>query len=34
LVKETNENEMVVSHLPKGMYYLRCDNQVRKIIIE
>ena len=30
----TKENEMDVRHLAKGVYYLRCGNEVRKAIIE
>jgi len=34
MVLSTNEYEIDVSGLSKGMYYLRCGNQVRKVIIE
>jgi hypothetical protein len=34
IVLSTNENEMDVSMLPKGMYYLKCEGNTSKVIIE
>ncbi|MEZ5046445.1 MAG: T9SS type A sorting domain-containing protein [Chitinophagaceae bacterium] len=34
LILSTKENEIGVSNLPKGMYYLRCGNQVKKVVVE
>ena len=30
----TKENEIDVSHFAKGVYYLKCGNAVKKIVIE
>jgi len=34
LIFSTNENEIDVKHLSKGMYYLRCEGMSKKVIIE
>lgn len=34
LLFSTKEDEIDVRHLAKGMYYLRCENEVKKVIIE
>jgi hypothetical protein len=34
IVLSTNKNEMDVSMLPKGMYYLKCEGNSSKVIIE
>ena len=33
-VLSTYKDEIEVMHLSKGVYYLRCENEVKKIIIE
>ena len=34
LMLQTKEDELDVSHLPKGVYYLHCGNAVRKVVVE
>jgi hypothetical protein len=34
IVLSTKEDEIDVSKLAKGMYYLRCNNEVKKVVIE
>jgi hypothetical protein len=34
LMLQTKENELDVSHLPKGVYYLHCVNAVRKVVVD
>jgi hypothetical protein len=34
LMLQTKEDELDVSHLPKGVYYLHCGNTVRKVVVE
>jgi|688.fasta_scaffold218757_2 hypothetical protein len=34
LMLQTKEDELDVSHLPKGVYYLHCRNAVRKVVVE
>jgi hypothetical protein len=34
LILSTKENEIDVSNLPKGVYYLRVENQVVKVVVE
>jgi hypothetical protein len=34
MVLSTNEDEIDVSKLAKGIYYLRCNNEVKKVVIE
>ena len=34
MVLSTKENEIDVSKLAKGMYYLRCEKEVKKVVIE
>ena len=34
MVLSTKEDEIDVSKLAKGMYYLRCNNEVKKVVIE
>jgi hypothetical protein len=34
LIFSTNENEIDVSRLVKGMYYLKIESQIRKVIVE
>ena len=34
LMIQTKEDELDVSHLPKGVYYLHCGNTVRKVVVE
>ncbi|MBK7588113.1 MAG: T9SS type A sorting domain-containing protein [Bacteroidetes bacterium] len=34
LIFSTKEDEIDVRHLSKGMCYLRCENEVKKVIIE
>jgi hypothetical protein len=31
---DTKENELDLSLLPKGLYLLRCEDQVRKVVVE
>lgn len=34
LMLQTKEDELDVSHIPKGVYYLHCGNAVRKVVVE
>lgn len=34
LLITTQENEIDIQHLPKGIYFLKCANQTKKVIIE
>jgi hypothetical protein len=34
LILSTKENEIDVSNIPKGVYYLRVENQVVKVVVE
>jgi hypothetical protein len=34
LLLRTKENELDLSRLPKGFYLLRCEDQVRKVVVE
>jgi hypothetical protein len=34
MVLSTKEDDIDVSKLAKGMYYLRCKNEVKKVVIE
>ena len=34
LMLQTKEDELDVSHLPQGVYYLHCGNAVRKVVVE
>jgi hypothetical protein len=34
LLLRTKENELDLSRLPKGLYLLRCEDQIRKVVVE
>jgi hypothetical protein len=34
LLLRIKENELDLSRLPKGLYLLRCEDQIRKVVVE
>jgi hypothetical protein len=34
LIFRTKENELDLSRLPKGIYLLRCESQVRNLVVK